>query len=67
VFQTQTEVRAKQAHNINDLNPDTNYTVSIAVINHAGLGHAAYFSKLTLEEGWYFRLILSKTNFRGLL
>jgi len=48
---THTEVKANQTHNITGLNPDTNYTVSIVVINNAGLGHAAYFSKLTLEEG----------------
>jgi len=57
VFQTQTEVRSNQTHNITGLNPDTNYTVSFAVINNAGQGHAAYFSKLTLEEGKSFESV----------
>jgi len=48
---TQADMRADQTHIIDDLNPDTNYTVSIAVIINAGLGHAAYYSTLTLEEG----------------
>jgi len=64
---TQAEVRANQTHNFTGLNPDTNYTVSIAVINNAGQGHAAFFSRLTLEDGKYIESIQSKTYFSALL
>jgi len=59
VSQTHTEVRANQTHKIDGLNPDTNYTVSVVVVNLAGLGHAANYSTLTLEEGKYTYLVLS--------
>jgi len=55
-------VRDNQSHNIDDLNPDTNYTISIVVISNAGLGHAAYNLTLTLEEGKYTYLMLSNKS-----
>ena len=50
-------MRANHSHNIDGLNPDTNYTVSIVVISNVGLGHPAYNLTLTLEEGMYTYLM----------
>ncbi|XP_052788638.1 tyrosine-protein phosphatase 10D-like [Mya arenaria] len=50
IDQPHDEIRANKLYTIQSLLPDTNYTVSVSVVNNQGRGHAASINIKTPEE-----------------